>query len=151
MKIETNFLKSTIWFVLALIVITLFSAVTQYYETGNWWNSNYWLSLLIPISLMTFLVTVIFTPKYISISTEAIEIKYLLRKEKIIPLKFLKAYGWGKNVYVLYLKNRTNPIQFSISGFPKKEWLQFEELLSEFSDAEKAIGFNGTKPILKKK
>lgn len=151
MIIKPNFTKSILITFCGLILTTILIMVISEYFSGNWSSPLYYVSLLIPISIMTIGVTFSFTPQQIKITEHNISIKYLLRREKIIALSTIKAYGEGNGVYVLYLKDKINPIQFSTTGFLKNDWKQFEALLSKWSDAPVADGYIGPFPLTKKK
>jgi hypothetical protein len=131
--------------VLALMILgTAVAYLWQGYREHSWWSHNYFVSLVIPFTIVPVIVCVAWVPSQFEFNDTHLTIRFPFRPLRIVPWDDLQYYGWLEGVYGLQFRNAGT---FSLlpQALPKREWRMFKRFLYTTFPDRKASGFIGAR------
>jgi len=100
------------------------------------------LGTVIPFIVMPLFAGLMFVPRHLEYSDEALSIQFWFRKSYVLSWEELQFYGTARNVFLVQFGNQ-QAFQILSYVFPNKEWSDFVSFLAARFPERKATGWAG--------
>jgi hypothetical protein len=131
---------------LTLLLLITIVAIIERYDTGRWWNPDYFVSFAIPLVVGPIAVCLMFVPRRIRWSATEFQIQPKFGSVQTLPWTLLYAYGPAYNVFLLQFTG-VNTFQIFAGAFRRDEWRAFRSFLKTNHADKKAHIWLGPKAI----
>ena len=93
-QLHPSFLRAAAWVLVLMLALTTVAYFWQGYYQNLWWSRGYFLSLLIPFTVMPVVVCVAWVPLHFEFSDTELIIQFAFRPLHTVPWDDLQYYGW---------------------------------------------------------
>jgi hypothetical protein len=126
--LKAGFLRATRRILLWVIVAIAVAAVLDHHAKGKWWNQSYWLSLLIPVTVMPLSIWVLLVPREIEWSRDGFVIRTRVRGALAFNWGQLIGFGKGRGCFLIQFTGAPRLAIFS-GAFDRAQWKELERFL----------------------
>jgi hypothetical protein len=143
-QLHPSFLRGAASVLSWLVALTAISYAWQGYHKHHWWTRDYFLTLLIPFTIMPAFICFMAVPSRLEFSDTDLIIQFLFRRPRTIPWDDLAYYGWLEGVYGLQFRG-AGMLDILPQALPRREWQMFKSFLFTTFPERKASGFIGAR------
>jgi hypothetical protein len=141
-QLHSSFVRAA---ALVLTVIVLLTGATYFwqgYHENHWWTRDYFVSLLVPFTIMPLAVCVMFVPRRLEFSDTHFTIQLPFRQLYTMEWENLESYGSGPNVFMIQFSG-VGTFQIFAQAFRRREWRTLKDFLCTKFPDRKASGYFG--------
>jgi len=143
-QLHPSFLRAAAWVLVLMLALTTVAYFWQGYYQNLWWSRGYFLSLLIPFTVMPVVVCVAWVPLHFEFSDTELIIQFAFRPLHTVPWDDLQYYGWFEGVFGLQF-HTSGTFTFDPAALPRREWRLFKDFLVTAFPERRASGFIGAR------
>jgi hypothetical protein len=135
--LTAGFLRAASRILLWVIVAIALAAVLDHHAKGEWWDQSYWLSMLIPVTVMPLSIWVLFVPREIEWSHDGCVIRTRVRGPLAFAWEQLIGFGKGRGCFLIQFAGAPRFAIYS-GAYDQSQWQEFKRFLQRYYPEKEA-------------